>query len=161
MTSTGPGPEPVPARGGAYDYRGPVRWEYRPRLDQDPDPGEVVWAWVAFEDDASIGKDRPVAVVGETTDGRLAVLMLSSRDRGGDRGWLPIGSGPWDGRGRPSWVRLDRMLAVPAAAVRREGAVLPRPTYDAIATALGAGPPATTATRPGLMTRMARLFRRG
>ena len=150
--------EPAPDRGGAYDYSGPVRWEYRPRLDHDPDPGEVVWTWVSFEDDRTVGKDRPVAVVGQTPDGRLAVLMLSSRAHDADRGWLAIGAGPWDGQGRPSWVRLDRMLAVPASAVRREGAVLPRPTFDAVAAVLGVH--LGTARPTGIVARLRRMLRR-
>ena len=38
-------------------------------------------------------------------------LMLSSQEHHErEPGWLPLGSGPWDGEGRPSWVRLDRVL---------------------------------------------------
>ena len=33
---------------------------YEPDPDGQPDPGEVVWAWVAYEDDPARGKDRPV-----------------------------------------------------------------------------------------------------
>jgi len=97
-------------------------------------------------------------VVGQTPDGRLAVLMLSSRAHDADRGWLAIGTGPWDGQGRPSWVRLDRMLAVPASAVRREGAVLPRPTFDAVAAALGVH--LGTARPTGIVARLRRMLRR-
>lgn len=155
--------EPVPDRGGAYDYDGPVAWEYRPEIDGEPDPGEIVWSWVAFEDEPSIGKDRPVAVVGRAIDGRLVALMLSSRNHDGERGWIAIGSGPWDRDGRDSWLRGDRVLAVAAGAVRREGAILPRSTYESVRTALSgtggprddsAGPPAS---RRG---RFRRLFRR-
>jgi len=39
---------------------GDVQFEYTPHLDGDPDPGEVVWTWVPYEDDPSQGKDRPV-----------------------------------------------------------------------------------------------------
>ena len=35
---------------------------YAPDLDGRADPGEVVWTWVAYEEDASQGKDRPVPV---------------------------------------------------------------------------------------------------
>ncbi len=41
-----------------------VRITYAPERDGDPDPGEVVWCWVPYEDDPSQGKDRPVVVVG-------------------------------------------------------------------------------------------------
>ena len=50
--------------------------------------------------------------------------------------WLSIGSGPWDGEGRPSWVRLDRVLDVPETGIRREGAVCPRETFDRVAARL-------------------------
>jgi hypothetical protein len=138
MSSTDPHAEPVPARGGAYTYSGAVHWEYSPEIDREPDPGEIVWSWVAFEEDASVGKDRPIAVVGRADDRRLVALMLSSQDHDGDRRWISIGSGPWDRQGRESWVRRDRLLAVPAGAVRREGAILPRATYDAILGGVGA-----------------------
>jgi hypothetical protein len=156
MTSGG---EPAPPRGGAYDYSGPVRLEYAPELDREADPGEVVWTWVAYEDDPGVGKDRPVAVVGHTDDRRLVCLMLSSQHHDGDDGWLAIGTGPWDREGRPSWVRVDRLLAVPADAVRREGAVLPRPTYDTVVRSLGL--PQPTEARPsGLFGRLLSRLRR-
>jgi hypothetical protein len=139
--------EPEPDRGGAHTYEGAVTWEYAPEMDGDPDPGEVVWTWVAFEEDARVGKDRPVAILGRTQDHRLVGMMLSSRDHSGDRAWLAIGSGPWDSEGRPSWLRRDRLLAVPASAVRREGAVLPRATYDAVRAAVETPTPPSTAPR--------------
>jgi hypothetical protein len=128
--------EPAPSRGGAHTYRGSINWEYSPQMDDDPDPGEIVWSWVAFEEDERVGKDRPLAIVGRTDDGRLAGLLLSSRDHADDRQWLAIGTGPWDRDGRPSWLRRDRVLAVPASAVRREGSALPRETYDAVVAAV-------------------------
>lgn len=128
--------EPEPERGGAHTYRGPVHWEYSPEIDGDPDPGEVVWTWVAYEEDARVGKDRPVAIVGRAEDHRLVALQLSSRDHSGEGDWLAIGTGPWDHEGRRSWLRRDRLLAVPAVAVRREGAVLPRTTYDSVIAAV-------------------------
>ena len=39
---------------------------YQPERDGDPDPGEVVWTWVPYEDDPEQGKDRPVVVIGVT-----------------------------------------------------------------------------------------------
>lgn len=128
--------EPAPVEGGAHTYRGRVRIAYAPQRDAAPDPGEVVWAWVAFEEDDSVGKDRPIVVVGETRDGRLAALMLSSRDHAGDPRWRRVGAGPWDADGRESWARIDRVLAVSAEAVRREGAALPRAVFDELTTTL-------------------------
>ncbi|HEY3647051.1 MAG TPA: hypothetical protein VGL33_03705, partial [Streptosporangiaceae bacterium] len=42
---------------------GPVRMSYSPQTDGAPDPGEVVWTWVPFEENDGRGKDRPVLVV--------------------------------------------------------------------------------------------------
>ena len=126
-----------PSIGGARDYAGPVRWAYRPKRDGRPDPGEIVWTWVAFEEDPTAGKDRPVVVIGLADRRMLAVLMLSSRDRSGDPRWLPIGAGAWDEEHRPSWVRSDRVLAVESRAIRREGAILPRPVYEIIRVSVG------------------------
>lgn len=109
------------------------RIAYAPDMDGHADPGEIVWTWVAFEENDGRGKDRPVLVVGRDGD-RLLGLQLSSQDRyDDDENWLSIGSGPWDGEGRPSWVRLDRVLDVPETGIRREGAVCPRETFDEVA----------------------------
>jgi hypothetical protein len=116
--------------------------EYRPRPDGKPDPGEVVWTWVPFEDDPSQGKDRPVLLIG--SDGpMLLALMLTSKDHHRDaeqealhgRHWMDVGTGPWDHEGRPSEVRLDRLLLVDPARVRREGAALPEGVFDRIVAA--------------------------
>ena len=110
---------------------------YEPETDGEPDPGEVVWAWVPYEDDPAQGKDRPVLVVGRS-GGDLLGLMLSSKDHDGDRGWLALGAGTWDAEARPSWVRLDRVLEVPEDGIRREGAVLDRARFDRVAAVLRA-----------------------
>ncbi|NIL82320.1 type II toxin-antitoxin system PemK/MazF family toxin [Rhodococcoides kroppenstedtii] len=113
------------------------RIEYAPALDGVADPGEIVWTWVAYEEDPSQGKDRPVLVVGR--DGAtLLGLMLSSKNHDGDRDWLAVGSGPWDAQGRPSWLRLDRVLDVPEAGIRREGAIFPRVRFEHVARELKA-----------------------
>jgi hypothetical protein len=115
---------------------------YSPDLDGLPDPGEVVWTWVPYEDDPAQGKDRPVVVLGR--DGAtLLCLQLTSQDHDIDeeqearwgRHWMDVGTGAWDGEGRPSEVRLDRLLLLPEAEVRREGAVLDRETFDAVVAA--------------------------
>ncbi len=114
------------------------RITYAPDPDGAADPGEIVWTWVPFEEDDGRGKDRPLLVVGRG-GGRLLGLMLSSQhDRAGDRGWVPIGSGAWDRAGRESFVRLDRVIEVDEHGIRREGAVLDRGRFDAVAARLRA-----------------------
>lgn len=111
---------------------------YAPDLDGRADPGEIVWTWVVFEDDPTRGKDRPVLVVGRDS-GTLLGLMLSSQHYHADeRDWVGIGSGSWDYEGRPSWVRLDRVLDVPEEGIRREGAILERTKFELVATRLRA-----------------------
>jgi hypothetical protein len=122
---------------------GPLRFDYRPRRDGKPDPGEIVWAWVPFEENDGRGKDRPVLVVSRERD-QLLALMLTSKDHNRDaawearhgRYWFDIGAGAWDRLRRPSEVRLDRVLRLPVGAVRREGAALDRAVFDAIAAAV-------------------------
>ena len=61
-TTTRTAPVPTPTvRPGPPGGR---HLDYSPDLDGRADPGEVVWAWVAYEEDAGQGKDRPVLVVG-------------------------------------------------------------------------------------------------
>lgn len=116
----------------------PRRIAYAPDLDGAADPGEVVWTWVPFEEDDGRGKDRPVLVVGR--EGReLVGLMLSSQsERADDRNWVGIGTGGWDAQGRPSYVRLDRVLEVGEHEIRREGAVLDEARFDRVAAQLRA-----------------------
>ncbi len=110
------------------------RVAYAPDLDGGADPGEIVWAWVPYEEHDGRGKDRPLLVVGRDGDGGLLGLMLSSQhDRAGDVNWVSVGTGGWDRQGRESFVRLDRVLEVSEHGIRREGSVLPRERFDRVA----------------------------
>jgi hypothetical protein len=112
---------------------------YSPRRNRQADPGEIVWTNVAFEDDPSVGKDRPVLVIGTRGRRQVAALMLSTQPhRSGQRHWMPIGTGEWDARRRPSYVRLDRVLTLPAKSIRREAAALDRQRFAAVAAKLRA-----------------------
>jgi len=106
---------------------------YSPKLDGRADPGEIVWTWVPFEDDPRQGKDRPVLVVGRQGTVVLGLMLSSKADRDGQPNWFALGSGKWDATDRPSWLRLDRVLEVPEDGIRREGAILDRPRFDAVA----------------------------
>jgi PemK-like, MazF-like toxin of type II toxin-antitoxin system len=125
------------------DFEGEPRLEYRPHPDGDADPGEIVWTWVPFEENDGRGKDRPVLVIG--ADGPwLLALVLTSQDHDRDaadearygRVWLDIGSGAWDPQGRPSEVRLDRILRIDPKQVRREGATIDEGRFGQVAEAL-------------------------
>jgi hypothetical protein len=124
------------------DFTGVVHPQYAPNLDGDPDPGEIVWTWVPYEEDPGRGKDRPVLVVGH--DGRwLLGLMLSTVDhdalphRVGET-WIDLGSGDWDEARRASEVRADRVIRLDPMAVRREGAVLDRARFELVTGSLAA-----------------------
>lgn len=112
---------------------------YAPELDGQADPGEIVWTWVAYEDDPRRGKDRPVLVVGRESRTLFGLMLSSQDDRDGQRHWLTLGPGAWDRDNRPSWVRLDRVLTMREDGIRREGAVLDRARFDRVCEALRAG----------------------
>ncbi|HEY0950200.1 type II toxin-antitoxin system PemK/MazF family toxin [Nocardioides sp.] len=119
--------------------RRPGAVTYAPRADGRPDPGEVVWGWVPYEEDPTRGKDRPVLLIGRR-DSMLLGLMLTSKDHDRDaadearwgRHWMDVGTGGWDRQRRPSEVRLDRLLELAPDAVRREGAALDRSTFERV-----------------------------
>ena len=166
-TSHTPTPTPRPQqsqpRGNAHRYEDPAtsnrphtsireasiadalaHASYQPIMDGgDADPGEVVWTWVPYQEDASVGKDRPAVVIGAQGEG-VYLLQLTSKDHTREaaqeaavgRYWFNIGTGAWDSKGRPSEVRLDRALWVKATDVRREGSILPEVTWRRIVDAL-------------------------
>ena len=134
-----------PSRTRAYpgDFRGVPAMSYAPEPDGQPDPGEIVWTWVPFEEDHSIGKDRPVLLVGSDGDWLLGVMLTSknhdrdvAQERRAGRDWVDIGSGGWDRAGRPSEVRIDRIIRVDPATVRREGSVLGEDRFLEVADAI-------------------------
>ena len=165
-TSHTPTPTPRPRqsqpRGNAHRYEDPAtsnrphtsireasiadalaHASYQPIMDGDAAPGEVVWTWVPYQEDASVGKDRPAVVIGAQGEG-VYLLQLTSKDHtreasqeaAAGRYWFDIGTGAWDSKGRPSEVRLDRALWVKATDVRREGSILPEVTWRRIVDAL-------------------------
>ncbi len=114
---------------------GAIAVAYAPQRDGDADPGEVVWSWVAYEDDPSQGKDRPVLVLG--WDGPLlAAVPLSSKDHGSRddaHEWVPVGTGGWDREARASYADASRLLRIDPTAVRREGAALDEARFHQVA----------------------------
>ena len=139
--SRGAGAGPAAGLTAKYpgDFRGRAAVRYAPSPNGQPEPGEIVWTWVPYEEDYSQGKDRPVLLVG--TSGRyLLGLMLTSKDHDGDsrrsEDYVDIGTGTWDRQGRPSEAKLDRILQINAKDIRREGAILDAGRFNLIALAL-------------------------
>ncbi|MGV8909383.1 MAG: type II toxin-antitoxin system PemK/MazF family toxin [Propionicimonas sp.] len=139
---------PLPARPTSQETtsRYPGDFTGRPTLTYDPhpgllpDPGEVVWTWVPYEEDHSQGKDRPVLIIGRDHDWLLG-LPMTSKDHDRDaaqeasegRYWVEVGRGPWDSSGRVSEVRVNRILRVDPHGVRRVAARLDKTRFDSVA----------------------------
>ena len=94
---------------------------------------------------ADVLRNKGAAVVTINPDATVRELLAGLSDQNigamvvvGDEGVVGIGSGPWDYEGRPSWVRLDRVLDVPEEGIRREGAILERALFEIVATRLRA-----------------------
>ncbi|RSS80306.1 type II toxin-antitoxin system PemK/MazF family toxin [Streptomyces sp. WAC06614] len=111
---------------------GPVRTSYAPDHDGDPDPGEIVWTWVPYEENDGRGKDRPVLVVAREPAGTVLAVQLSSKRHDADREWVALGTGPWDRAGRESWVAVDRVLRVHESGMRREACALDRARFQRV-----------------------------
>lgn len=134
-------PPPV-GRGGSTAGRsttinlGSVKVSYAPdHPDGGPDPGEVVWADIPFEEDRFQRKDRPVLIIGRIGNGSTyAAVQLTSKRGNPDS--LNIGSGSWDRQQRPSAIRLDRIVTVHPGNFRREGAAMPRRQFERVVKAL-------------------------
>ncbi|GAA4900800.1 hypothetical protein GCM10025789_19210 [Tessaracoccus lubricantis] len=144
-------PAPPPTRrapeqplGYPGDYTRMPEIRYDPHLDGRPDPGEVVWTWVPYEEDHTKGKDRPVLLIGRDGDWLLG-LQVTSQDHDRDqeqearagRFWVDIGAGDWDSQRRPSEARVNRILRIDPDAVRRVGAMLDERTFRTVAREVG------------------------
>ncbi|MFF2276511.1 type II toxin-antitoxin system PemK/MazF family toxin [Agromyces sp. NPDC058126] len=113
-----------------------VELSYAPTPDGDPDPGEVVWTWVPYEERDGRGKDRPVVIVAASQAGDYLAVQLTSKAHDGDRDYVSLGDGPWDASGRPSWAKTDRVFRVRAGGMRREAASLDERRFELVAGAL-------------------------
>jgi len=135
--------EPTAGHGGATEtleldprsVRG-LRVAYTPRRDGAPDAGEIVWTWVPYAERDGRGKDRPVLVIATQSAERVYAVKLTSKSHDGDRDFLSLGSGPWDGQGRESWVDIDQLYSVHISGVRREAAALDRGRFERVARVL-------------------------
>lgn len=114
---------------------GGLRISYAPERDAEADAGEIVWTWVPFAERDGRGKDRPVLVIGTQSADRVYAMKLTSQAGAGDDA-LAIGTGPWDAKGRPSWLDTGRLYSVHRRGLRREGAALDSVRFAVVADAL-------------------------
>lgn len=130
-----------PSLGARYpgDFRGTPRLTYDPHPGRLPDPGEVVWAWVPYEEDHSRGKDRPALIVGRDGDWLLGVPLSSvahdldaRQEAAAGRYWVDVGRGAWDTSGRSSQARVNRIVRLDPRRVRRVAARLDRARFDRV-----------------------------
>ncbi|MDD7465958.1 MAG: type II toxin-antitoxin system PemK/MazF family toxin [Actinomycetaceae bacterium] len=142
IPATYPDPTSAPVEWNVAQ-RGLPHFSYRPERNNLPDPGEVVWTWVPFEENDGQGKDRPVLVL--AMEGDYAIFVqLTSKDHA-DRGifrdrfgtwWMDIGAGEWDSQGRPSEAKLSKLWVVHESRIRRTGSALDASTYHAVIAAI-------------------------
>jgi hypothetical protein len=130
-----------PGQAGPYattevDVVGEITTTYNPDTDGEPDPGEIIWTWVPYEENDGRGKDRPVLIVACEPGGTTLGVQLSSQERDGHPDWVAVGSGGWDAVGRDSWIDISRILRVHPQGMRREAAALPRDRFDQVIAAL-------------------------
>ena len=105
---------------------------YAPHPDGKPDPGEVVWAWLPYEDQPTLGKDRPGLVIG-VVGPDVAIVPLTSKRHDGQ---IPVGRGSWDRLRRVSYAKVDQLYRVPRSMVRREGSSLPLEVFSRVVAAV-------------------------
>lgn len=109
---------------------------YTPDADGEPDTGEIVWTWVPYDERDGRGKDRPVLVIARQDADHVLAVRLTSKSHDGDRDYLAIGAGPWDSKGRPSWVDVEQIYRVHRDGMRREASVLDLDRFTRVAAAL-------------------------
>ena len=117
---------------------GRVHMSYSPVTDGNPDPGEIVWTWVPFEEHDGRGKDRPVLVVAAEPAGSVLAVQLTSKSHVGEHAFLSVGAGAWDGEHRESWANLQRVIRVHPQGMRREASGLGRQPFDRVVAELRA-----------------------
>jgi hypothetical protein len=100
---------------------------YRPRHpDGHPDPGEIVWARVPFEDDPTQSKIRPVVIIGRAKNGNLVAVQSTSKSH--RPGSIPVA---WS-NDKISYIRPERLIQIDANNYQKEGSYIKRPKFQEI-----------------------------
>lgn len=110
-----------------------MRPSYAPKLDGEPDPGEVIWTWVPYVENDGRGKDRPVLIIARLDAQSWAACYLSTKHH---RDFVSVGTGSWDSQGRESYLSPERVLRVTDAGMRRESIGIDRSRYEAAVAAV-------------------------
>lgn len=104
-----------------------MRPSYSPKLDGEPDPGEVIWTWVPYVENDGRGKDRPVLIIARLDAESWAACYLSTKEH---HGFVSVGTGHWDSQGRESYLSPERVLRITEAGMRRESTGIDKTHYD-------------------------------
>ncbi|MFJ9773750.1 type II toxin-antitoxin system PemK/MazF family toxin [Kitasatospora sp. NPDC101157] len=107
---------------------GPTGPRPRPGAGGGPEPQEIWWAEVPFEDGPG-SKDRPCLVL--RVHGRAAtVAKITSKHHAERPGVLPLPPGSvGDRQGRASWLETDELREVPLSAFRRRAGTVDRQVW--------------------------------
>ncbi|MFD0407156.1 type II toxin-antitoxin system PemK/MazF family toxin [Kitasatospora sp. NPDC127116] len=110
----------------------------KPRPGAGPEPQEIWWAQVPFEDGPG-SKDRPCLVL--RVHGRTAtVAKITSKHHAERPGVLPLPPGTvGDREGRASWLETDELREVPLSAFRRRAGAVDRQVWARAQRALPRG----------------------
>lgn len=108
---------------------------YAPDMDGQADPGEVVWADIHTVKGGEIAR-RSLLIVGRRHHTLLTLLISSNAEHADQDNWFKIGTGPWDSKGRESWIRIDKILELPESLIQRRGVSMPERRFERIASRL-------------------------
>ncbi|MFF9285951.1 type II toxin-antitoxin system PemK/MazF family toxin [Streptomyces griseosporeus] len=96
-----------------------------------PEPAEIWWAGVPFEDGPG-WKDRPCLVL-SVRGGRAVVAKISTKNHHERAGVIPLPPGAvGDARGRASFLQTDELREVPVGDFRRRVGVVDPVLWDQV-----------------------------
>ncbi|MBN0045839.1 type II toxin-antitoxin system PemK/MazF family toxin [Streptomyces actuosus] len=114
--------------GGGRRTRMPMR---RTARGTRPEPAEIWWADVPFEDGPG-RKDRPCLVL-SVRGGRAVVAKITTKYRDERAGVIPLPPGAvGDARGRASFLETDELREVPVSGFRRRVGVVDPVLWDQV-----------------------------
>ncbi|WP_030614348.1 type II toxin-antitoxin system PemK/MazF family toxin [Streptomyces sclerotialus] len=129
----GRGPRRDGGRGTGRTSRRPGDLPVRTRSGRGgaPEPGEIWWAKVPFEDMAA-AKDRPCLVLA-VRGGSALVAKITSRYHDERPGVIPLRPGTvGDAQGRPSFLETDELREVAVADFRRRAGTVDPLLWDQV-----------------------------